>query len=285
MDTIADIFSGGIQGFLTNVLNSGLKLFDFMLKDLSTICFFSQDYMTNNMKMNFGSIFTVVRSFGLYLIILKLLIKGFNTYILWSDGDSDLDPFNLATGFFKAIIIAVSFNTIYKFGINIALDFMTKVLNSVNQVDLASISITMIIGQFMSQGMVLLIFAIIYVVCFVMLWIQFIKRGLEIFTLKLGIPLACVGLMDSDGGIFKAYVKKFFQEVFAVIMQIFFLKLSIALMINGHIFWGIAAISFALKTPQFLQDFILAYGGGQGAVQKTSQAVYAANMVRSFVAS
>jgi membrane-anchored glycerophosphoryl diester phosphodiesterase (GDPDase) len=123
---------------------------------------------------------------------------------------------------------------------------------------------------------------IVFLVLYVLLWIQFLKRGLEIYVLKIGIGIACCGLMDSDGGVFKPYIKKFFQEVFSVLLQVFFLKLSIALLINGNILFGIAAISASLKAPQFLQEFIMAYGGGQGVVSKSTQAVYMANMVRGF---
>ncbi|CDI50108.1 hypothetical protein BN906_02118 [Clostridium tetani 12124569] len=35
-------------------------------------------------------------------------------------------------------------------------------------------------------------------------------------------------------------------------------------MLNTHVFWGIAALILAIKTPRFLQEFII-ISGGQGS--------------------
>ena len=75
-----------------------------------------------------------------------------------------------------------------------------------------------------------------------MLYIQFLTRGLEILILRIGLPLACVGLMDNDNGIFRSYIQKFFQSTMAVLVQIVLAKLGVALMLNTHVFWGLAAL-------------------------------------------
>ena len=284
MNAIGEIFRSGIEGFLKYLLKDALSAIDSFLNDIVKIAFHSQEYMTDDMGLSFDNLFLVVYSFGYYLIILKFLKKGFDTYIAWSDGDADMDPFTLATALFKAIIIAVSFNTLYGYMVDIATDLMNKGLNSLNNFGFdGNINLSKIVFQMTAGGITFIIFAIVYLVCYFLLWIQFIRRGLEIFVLRLGVPLACAGLMDSDGGVFKPYMRKFFQEVFTVILQTFFLKLSMFLIMNGHPIWGIAAISGALKAPQFLQEFIMVYGGGgQGIVSKTTQTMYTANMIRSF---
>src|SRR5690606_11848239 len=53
-----------------------------------------------------------------------------------------------------------------------------------------------------SMGLVTAIFGLIFVVCFFILYFQFLMRGLEMFILRVGIPLACVGLLDNDRGVF-----------------------------------------------------------------------------------
>ena len=89
-------------------------------------------------------------------------------------------------------------------------------------------------------------------------------RGLEILILRVGIPLACVGLLDNDKGVFKAYLNKFFQSTLAVVIQIALSKLGVGLMMNMHVFWGVACMILAVKTPRFLQDFLITTGGGGG---------------------
>ena len=280
---ISDIFSDGMEGFLSGLLNEALRVFDSGLRDIADIAFRADTYMTSEIGMNLDNLFLVLRLFGLYLVVLKFLKKGFDIYILWSEGDADMDPFILATGFFKAIVITVTFNTLYDYVVKIILDMMNRVLNSINNVNLDTASLIGLLSQYIVKGLIMLIIAIVYLIFYLILWIQFIQRGLEIFILKAGIPLASVGLMDSDGGVFRPYIKKFTQEIFTVLVQTFILKLSIAFMMNGHFMFGIAAIGLSLKAPQFLQEFIMLSGGGQGVVSKTTQTIYTANMVRSFV--
>jgi hypothetical protein len=280
---LSDIFNLGMEGFVSYLINSILNLVDNFLADTTKVCFFAQDYLTSDIGMNVSNVFQTIRIFGYYLIVLKLLIKGFNTYILWSDGDPDMDPFILATGFYKAIIVAISFDYLYGYMIDIAIDLLTQTIGSINNVDLESVATSDIVSIFIKNGLGSCIMVLIYVGLYVYLWITFIKRGIDLLVLRMGAPIAATGLMDSDGGVFKAFLKKFIQIVFTVLVQILFLKLSIAFMLNGHLFYGIAAMLGAMKTPQLLQDFMLAYGGGQGAVSKATQAAYTARMFYGFV--
>lgn len=282
-DTITNIFNMGFEGFLSYLLNSALGAFDVSLSNITDISFNAEDYLTSNIGMNLNDVFTMIRVFGFYLIVLKVLKKGFEVYILWTDGDSEMDPFILFTNFFKAIIIAIIFNSLYGYAVEIIVDMMDKLLGSINNVNFTKASLSGALGQYLSKGIIMLILAIVYLVCYLLLYLQFIKRGLEILYLKLGVPLACVGLMDSDGGVFKMYMKKFAQEFLTVLLQAFALKLSLAFMINGHYLFGIAAIASSLKAPQFLSEFIMVNTGGGGVVQRATSTAYTANMIRSFV--
>ena len=109
------------------------------------------------------------------------------------------------------------------------------------------------------------IIALIFILMFIVLYIQFLTRGIEILILRIGVPLACVGLLDSDKGMFKPYAQKFYQSTLAVLVQIVLAKLGVAFMINGHMFWGLACMLLALRTPKFLQEFLIVSGGGVNA--------------------
>jgi hypothetical protein len=281
MDTIVDIFIYGIQGLLNAFLNSALTVCDVKLNDLADTAFNIQNQLTSNIGLDFNSFYNATSLFGFYFIVLKFLLKGFNIYVLWNEGDADLDPFILLIGFMKAIVVTICFNFIFDYIIEIPLEMITFVTNSINTIDIRGLSISEMISVFtVKLSMVNVIFVFMYITLF----FQFIKRGFEIYALKIGIPLASAGLMDSDGGVFKPLTKKFLQEILSVLVQILFLKISIALMINGNLLFGLAGMGATLKAPQFLQEFIMMYGGGgQGLVSKTTQTIYMANMVRSFV--
>ena len=94
-------------------------------------------------------------------------------------------------------------------------------------------------------GLVTAIFALIFMITFFILYFQFLMRGLENMILRVGMPLACVGLIDNDKGVFRPYLQKFFQSMLAVLIQICLSKL-------------------AVKTPRFLQDFLITTGSGGG---------------------
>jgi hypothetical protein len=208
----------------------------------------------------FQNTFNLIFTFGVSLIVLKFLKKGFDTYIAWQDGDADADPIGLLTNFFKAITVAIGFPTLYGWLADIVADLTDNLLKALG-LDMnqgfaafyASVSsLTLFTG----------ILSLVFFICFIFLYIQFLTRGLEILILRIGIPIACTGLIDSDKGVFGAYIKKFFQSALTVTVQLALAKLSVGLFLNSHIFWGIAAISLSLKTPKFLQEFMLISGNG-----------------------
>ena len=51
----------------------------------------------------------IILSFAITLIILKFLKKGFDTYILWVEGDIDTPSLTFVTYFARALILAISF--------------------------------------------------------------------------------------------------------------------------------------------------------------------------------
>ena len=281
---MGDALTKGLESFLSNLINEALGHADTALGNIADVAINSENYMKSSLGLDFSKVYTIILSYAIYLIVLKYIKKGFDVYVLWDEGDADMDPFIMFTSLCKSIIIAASFDTIYIYISDIALDIIDTVLNSFNTADIdltATGLIKAAVSAFLNNGIFMVIIALIYLIMYIYLWIQFIKRGLELFILKKGIPFACIGMIDSDGGVFKPYCKKIIQELFTVFIQIILLKMSLIIMINGHFFWGIAAMSYSIKTPQFLQEFIMMNQGG-GISTKVSQTAYMANMLRNF---
>jgi hypothetical protein len=138
-----------------------------------------------------------------------------------------------------------------------------------------------------SLGLVTAIFGLVFVICYFVLYFQFLMRGLEIMILRIGLPLACVGLLDSDKGVFKTYINKFFQTTFSVVVQICLCKLGVGMMMNVsimNIFWGIACIVLAIKTPRFLSEFMVPTGGGgAGVINNMYHSVRLVGMAKGMV--
>ena len=226
------------------LLNGAIAYIDGLMEGIVPLTLYAEQYMSTLAGVDlFEALFDIVFGFGVSLIILKFLKKGFETYVLWSDGDADEEPIALLTNFFKAMAVAVCFPTMY--------------------------------GWLAGIG---LVFVIVYFI----LYFQFLMRGLEILILRVGMPLACVGLIDNDKGVFKPYMSKFFQSALSVIIQISLAKLGVGLMMNMHIFWGVACMILAVRTPKFLQEFIVTTGGGGGGaiVNNAYHSVRLVQMVR-----
>ena len=247
------------------LLNGAIVYIDSLLEGIVPMALYAEDYMTTMSGSDVATtLYNIMFGVGVSMIVLKFLKKGFETYILWSDGDADEEPLSLLTNFFKAMAVAVCFPTIYSWLGAIVEDTIDQLLDAIGQ--LTAYDWAAWVTGLSTAGLFNAILGLIFVIIYFLLYFQFLMRGLEILILRIGVPLACVGLLDNDKGVFKTYVGKFSQSMLAVIVQISLCKLGVGLMMNIHMFWGIACMMLALRTPKFLQDFIVTTGGGGGSV-------------------
>lgn len=265
---------------IAGLLSGCLVYVNSLLNDLVSIALHAEWYMDSLLGTSgLSQIFDIFFGFGVSLIVLKFLKKGFEQYILWTEGDADTEPLILLTGFFKALAIAVSFPTLYGWLAEIIEDLTDQLIKAISNG--METDFTAVITGISSAGLFTAIISLIFFICFFLLYLQFLTRGLEIFILRVGLPLACVGLMDADKGVFRTYIQKFFQSTLAVLVQIVLAKMGVALMLNTHVLWGIAALLLALRTPRFLQEFIIVsggHGGGMGTVYQSVRLVQIAKL-------
>ena len=266
------------------VLNGCLIFIDGMLEGIVPLALNAEHYMTwvsgvtlveNMTKVMFG--------FGVSLIILKFIKKGFDTYVLWNGSDSEEEPYFLVINFVKAIAVALCFPVIYGWMASIVTDMSSQVLTVIGD-GTAPTWVTWVAG-IGSLGLVTGIFALIFMITYFMLYFQFLMRGLEMLILRVGIPIACVGLLDNDSGVFKNYITTFFKSMLSVVVQIALAKLGIGLMLNMHVFWGVACMMLALRTPKFLAEFVIPStgGGGHGVVANVYHSVRLVSMAKNMV--
>lgn len=206
------------------------------------------------------------------MITLKFLKKGFETYVLWTDGDADADPLLLATNYFRALATAMAFPVLYGYLSNITDTFTEKVrvaLGVSSSYDLLDPN------SLINTGLFNIIGGLIAIVMLIVLFVQFVKRGVEMFTLRMAFPIGCIGLIDSDKGMYKAMCQTLFQCCATIAVQVGLSQLALSVIIAGHPIVGIAVILAALGTPKFLQQFMVPGGGGVngGTVYQTSRMI------------
>ena len=213
---------------------------------------------------------------GYLLITIKLLRKILGQYILQMEGDVDVPPSALMERFAKALIIAVGFRTVYEWGAEIGLDVIENALAALSGV--REVSLTDAVTTYLTGGFYLAATALAFVIMYFMLYLQFIRAGLEVLILRLGVSWACVGILESDEELFKTYIQTFFHSFFTVFIQLVLLKIALALLFRSHGIWALAAMGITLSTPRFLQRFMIVSRGEGGLMSK---AYYAGNMARS----
>ncbi|ACL77436.1 conjugal transfer protein TrbL family protein [Ruminiclostridium cellulolyticum] len=204
------------------------------------------------------------------MIILKFLKKGFEAYVLWTEGDADTDPLLLATSFFKALAIAMAFPVLYGYLCDITSSFSTAIRNACGVTSEFSYGN---VGTLMLSGIFDLIGFLVAIIMLIILYVQFIKLGVEMFVLRMAFPIGCVGLLDSDRAMYKAMTQVMFQCCATVVVQVGLSQLALSVVFTGHPIIGTAIILAALSTPKFLQSFMVPSGGGfnAGSVYQTAR--------------
>ena len=263
-----------MEWILTELIGSTIQscdwIVDKILESLVPMAFYAEKYMTNaSTVINFSEIYTVIFSFGVALIVLKFLKRGFDTYIVWDSGDPDSDPLALATNFLRALVVAIGFPLLYNALVNVTEDMINKIMNAETQFAALTNPTDYISRTVSSLGLSAVLFGLILIIMYALLYFQFVVRGIEMLILRMGAPIACVGLVDSDKGVFTPYLKKFFMNSATVLVQIVLIKLSLMILIlSNNMIYAVAVAFAALKTPRFLSDFMLVHASG-GSISNT----------------
>jgi len=264
------------------VINDGASWLGQMFKGLAIITLYIENSLPEMIKNdslsgssqqvleNAANILSVAMSklqvlclgMAIAMIILKFLKKGFETYVLWTDGDPDADPLLLSTSFFKALAMAMAFPVLYGYLSDITQSFsesVRAVCGLASSYELLNPESLLSAGLFNTFGV------LVAIIMLIVLFLQFVKRGVEMFVLRLAFPIGCVGLIDSDRAMYKAMCQKLFQCCATIVVQVGLSQLSLSVIIAGHPIIGIAIVSAALSTPKFLQEFMVPSGGGVNA--------------------
>lgn len=276
---LASFITDGISGFFEDLAKDLVKQINEFLVDLLDIVLNADKYMSSHFHLegiSFAKINNTILKFALALIVLKFLQKGFMIYIMQSDGDPDHDPLILLTGFFQAIAIAVSFLSLYTPVMGVFKSFTNQVVNAITSKGEIEQIKQGIIDTLLGRGLATILFVVIFLILVLVLYIFFIKNGFELVVLKYSLSITCVGLMDSDGGVFKVTIKKFLQMGFTCTIQIILLRFAIALCLTLHPIWAIACVGAALGTPKLMQDLLITRNNGG-----ISSKLYTISMLRN----
>ena len=111
---------------------------------------------------------------------------------------------------------------------------------------------------------------VVYTVVLVCAYVQMVFRGIELLVYRLGVPLAVVGFIDSDDGVWKGYIQALFRQLATVLVCYVLTMLGMAVMSSLgwlNLIVGIALEFDAFKAPKMLSQFLIPSGGGGGKMQ------------------
>jgi hypothetical protein len=239
-----------------------------MLNSLIPMAFYAELYLNTSIAgsmLDFSGLYNLFFGFGVSLIVLKFLKKGFDVYVGWNDGDPDLDPLSLVTNFLRAMAVALCFPILYETLVTATSDMIDQTILVIGQLTNQQSVIDIIVNA-ISNSIFMALAGLILVIIYLILWVQFMMRGVEMLVMRVGLPIACTGLIDNDKGIFAPYMKKFFMNAATVLIQIALVKLSLTVMILGNPFYSLAIAFVAMRTPKFLQEFVVQMGGAGGSI-------------------
>lgn len=272
-----------ISGIISTFMN------EFLLSGLYDIVFHADRMMAQSTGADFFTTATnIAFTFAMSLMILKFLKKGFDIYVLWTDGDPDADPMLLLINFVRAVATALAFRWIYDIFVDVCSTVTNTILTSIGAE--TNYTATLVTGL-TSLGIVPVIACLIFFIFYLILLFQFIARGAEMQVMLCGVPLACLGLLENDKGIFRSYVTQFVKAFVTTIAQVMLMKIGLALLLStsvidiANIPWGIACMLAATSMPRILRDFFVPTGGGGSITNTVFQTVRVAQMARGAFSS
>lgn len=263
-----------ITNLLVSIISSADNTINYAFDNLINICFNAEKYLTeilNIQVLDLTDLKKIIVSFAMSLIILKFIKKGVEMYLSWTEGSADTPIHIYILYFIRTIVLVIVFPFLYDIFVNIFKDFSNQILLSLNvssQENLIKNLTTM-----SAVGISTAILGVIDLIMMIILYIQMLMRGVEMFVLKTSFPIFCIGLLDSNKGIFAPFIKKFFQNAFTVILQIVLAKIVILLLSSAQLIMGIVVLLVALRTPKFLQEFILLAGDGRSGISTSIHTV------------
>lgn len=284
-----------VQGFLRDLLDAGvnevLATLQGVFGDLFYISFFIEQMPGLNQTIltasTIRSAMNILYGFLVALLTVKLIWKGIKVYILWRDGEAETPPGEMLMGAAFALIVAVSFPLLYEMGVDIVHEIILAVCGAVFPAssqwngDWVLMTISTFMGMPTGAGLLVILLGLVYIILFIWLLFAMLKQGGEMLIFRLGIPLAVIGLVDSDGGAWKPYSQTLFRQMATALVRYFCMALGVQLISSLTVTGMIASIIFAViavSTPTILSQFLTPKGGG-GLTQKISTISLA---IRSF---
>lgn len=244
-------FISGSESTLNSIFNSMLNLVFFIERELMYI---PQGSILPQAKIDFNAIYEVVFNFATYLLVIVFIAKAIKTYFMMREGDNEQNPVQLVIGMLKAVIVMICFKEIYTIGVGIVEEFLNSILNVM---PLQNTNLAEALSNNIQGGIFTAVACLVLLICWLLLICQFIMKGIELLVMRIGIPFASIGLLNSDGGVFPDYIRSFLMTAFTIVIQLALLNVSILTLLTNKLIYGIAIAIVAVNTPMIMSKYMV----------------------------
>lgn len=231
-----------------------------------------------NFYKAFSYALEIIYGAAFLILVVKILEKGFLIYELGRDGDAEVGPGSLVIGGIAALVIAAAFPTLYRILANTVIYLADKIITKF--IELAAIApedppetFWALIGSILSSSVHSAGNGAVYGIMVTILSFMLLGRGVEMLIYRLGLPLAAIGLVNSDGGVWKSYIQLLFQTAALSITQIFCVSVGL-LVTESSVIFGMAFLITGISAPKLLSKMFPPQGGG-----RLTQTVYLASSI------
>lgn len=205
-------------------------------------------------KIDFNAIYQVVFNFATYLLVIVFIAKAIKTYFMMREGDNEQNPIQLVVGMLKAVVVMICFKEIYTIGVGIVGEFLNSILDVM---PLQNTNLAEALSNNIQGGIFTAVACLVLLICWLLLICQFIMKGIELLVMRIGIPFASIGLLNSDGGVFPDYIRSFLMTAFTIVIQLALLNVSILTLLTNKLIYGIAIAVVAVNTPMIMGKYMI----------------------------
>lgn len=216
------------------------------------------------------------QTLALTILIIKVMFEGFQTYIMYQNGDPESDPTGLLvrTGQAVAIIASLPFiiKELFHFGVSVGSDIVGLVGFDFDVFTFNSILSQLGGADSPVGGGEILAFLIAGLIAIVLLFIVMIQasiRGAELALMAVIGSFLALNISQNNRGTWEQYIKKIIVLVLTQALQIFMIQMAIILFTVGltNPFKTMGMIGWlwvTAKTPQYLKEFTHSTGVAGG---------------------
>lgn len=282
MFDLSQIVDNAVTKFLANFFDQLISFFGTALADVmgTALNVLALPHVKNGILFAQALAFTI--------LVLKSMSDTFNTYILYNNGDPDADPSGLLFGVAQAVAVIATLpwcvTQMFIFGSKVARGMAGL---STGQTGINDWSFMLAIIS-STGGVVIVLFAIVLIICILVVALQATIRGAELALMAIIGPIMAINLSSQNRSVWSAWFKQLLITCTAQALQIFMLQGALSLLTSRAISSGGLLLVFGwlwvtIKTPKFLQQFAHSTGftGAVGGGMKQAGSMY---MMRKMLA-